>query len=99
MAWETVPLSISVAPASIRSVPVPVTLPSVSCCSPSVKSAVASIVPLLTMPPAPAVTVPLPTSAPPRSIWTVWALGAPLKNALPPLITSSVPPTVRLAVL
>ena len=99
MAWETVPPSTSVAPGSICSVPLPLTLLSASCCSPSVKSAAASIVPLFRMPPAPPVTVPLPTSAPPASIWTVCAASEPLKNALPLSITSSVPPTVRLAVL
>ncbi len=60
-------VAISVAPASTVTVPLPARgLASVSCCSPSVRSATASIVPSLTIAPPPeADNVPLPLSTPP----------------------------------
>ena len=91
----------------MASVPVPVTLfVRLRRCSPSVRSATASIVPLLTIgPPPSALRVP-----PPLSVSAVQPAAAgvdlddrgaevPVKRAVPPAATSSVPPTVRLAVL
>ena len=109
MAWvdATEPPSSSVAPASMASVPVPVTLlVTLRRCRPSVRSATASIVPLLTIEPPPrALRVPPPLSVPPfnpplpASTWTIGAPSVPVKRAVPPASTSKVPPTVRLAVL
>ena len=108
MAWvdATVPPRSSVAPASMASVPragdVLVTLRR---CRPSVRSATASIVPLLTIAPPPrALRVPPPLSVPPFDppLGVDLDRGAPsvpVKRAVPPASTSKVPPTVRLAVL
>ena len=75
-------------------------LATVSCWRPSAGSAAASIVPSFTITlPTGAARVPVASMAPPLSILIAAAPSAPLKNAVPPLWTSKVPPIVRLAVL
>ena len=89
-----------VAPASISSLPVPVRLSATtSRWEPSVKSATASIVPVLPMlaPPV-ASSVPLPLIVPPVLLMLA-AASVPEKYVLLPVSTDKAPPIARFAVL
>ena len=96
----TVPFRTSVAPASMVSVPAPArSSETTSRCEPSVKSATASIVPVLMMLVLPvASSVPLPRMVPP-ALLIVLAASVPEKYVLLPVWTDKAPPIVRLAVL